>query len=117
MKYLIIAFVLFAGFQTTAFAQKSKKIETVNMKVEGVCSMCQNRIEKAALVKGAKSSHWNQESKVLTVIFNPQKTSVAQISQSVAEAGHATQHNEAKDEAYKELPDCCNYKDEHVKSH
>lgn len=116
-SYIIVAFMLFIGFQTTVLAQKSKNIETVNMKVEGVCSMCQQRIQKASFIKGVKSAHWNQESQILSVIFNPKKTSAEQISQSVANVGHATEHHKADKQTYQELPDCCSYKNPNVKSH
>ena len=117
ITYILLAFMLFTGLQSNALAQKSNKIKIVNMKVAGVCSMCQKRIEKAAFIKGVKSVHWNKDNQVLIVIFNTMKTSADQISSSVATSGHNTEYHEADQQAYERLPDCCRYKDESVKPH
>ena len=95
----------------TADASSKKIIET-KFEVQGVCGMCEKRIEEAALrTKGVKVADWDKESKVLKVVFNSQKTSLEAIHANIAEKGHSTELVTAEKEVYKKLPDCCQYAD------
>jgi len=93
-------------------AQKSTvKTETIEFQVSGVCGMCKERIENAALIKGVKLAEWNNETGMIKVIFNPQKTNKATIQKAIADAGHDTENVKADDKAYSEIPKCCKYRD------
>jgi copper chaperone CopZ len=83
---------------------------TKELKVAGNCSMCKARIEEAADVKGVKSANWDQETNVLTVVFNEKKVTLGELSLNIAEVGHDTELNHASDEAYEKLHSCCSYK-------
>jgi len=94
------------------FAQeKSKDVKTDEFEVQGVCGMCKERIENAALIKGVKLAEWNRETGILKVIYKPSKVNLISIHKSVAKAGHETNKEKANKEAYKNLPACCKYKD------
>ena len=109
---IFIGIVIFSLFVTNAKAQeKSKKTETVEFKVMGVCGMCKDRIENAALIKGVKLAEWNKQTKMLKVIYVPSNVTVEYIHKAVAEVGHDTEKVKAKDEVYKKLPKCCAYRD------
>lgn len=91
--------------------EKQKKVETSEFEVQGVCGMCKERIENAALIKGVKLAEWNRETGMLKVVYKPAKVDFLKIHKSVANAGHETSKVKANLEAYNNLPSCCKYKD------
>lgn len=113
---IIAALVITVG-NTDAWAQKkSKKVETTEFTVRGVCGMCKARIENAALIKGVKLAEWDKSTQKIKVVFRADKVSIDEIHQALAEAGHKTDKLEADKEAYSKLPGCCAY-DNGVKVH
>ena len=107
--YLVLISLIIA---TPSLAQKkTKKIITTEFNVDGVCKMCKERIENAALIKGVKLAKWNKETSKLKVIYNTKKTTLDKIHKSIAAAGHDTDVLKGNDEAYKKLPGCCAYRD------
>ena len=100
----------------SSFGQKhSSKVKTESFEVDGVCGMCKDRIENAALIKGVKLATWDKETQMLKVVYKPRKISIQKIHEAVAEAGHETKKAKANMDAYNKLPDCCKYKDGAVK--
>ncbi len=95
--------------------EKSDKVKTVSFEVDGVCGMCKDRIENAALIKGVKLATWDKETHMLKVIYKPGKVKLLEINKAVADAGHETKKVKANMDAYIKLPDCCKYKDGAVK--
>lgn len=100
--------VLMAGCYST---QQASKTVTAKFQVEGVCGMCEDRIETAAFIQGVRSAEWDLTSSMLTVIYAPKKVSEEAIHQSIAAAGHDTEKVKAEDAAYSKLPGCCAYRD------
>ncbi len=87
----------------------SMRMEMV--KVGGLCEMCKDRIETAALsVPGVESANWEVETKMLHLNFDSVKTSSGEIQKVIAKVGHDTEKFKAPDEVYKELPECCLYR-------
>lgn len=84
---------------------------TSTFKVSGNCGMCQNRIEKAAKAAGATTAKWYEDSKMMTVSFNPKKSGSEKIQQKIAAVGHDAGTFKASDEVYENLPGCCQYRD------
>ena len=112
MKKIILAVALLVG--TVTFAQNKNAKATIE--VDGVCNMCKERIEKAAIkAKGVKIANWDVNTHELNLIFDERKTSLKGIQQSIAEAGHDTKEIKATDEAYLKLHACCYYRDEAVR--
>ena len=107
--YLVLLSLIIAS--PVSAQEKTKKIITTEFNVDGVCKMCKERIENAALIKGVKLAEWNKESGKLKVIFNTKKTTLDKIHKSIAAAGHNTSELKGDDEAYKKLPGCCAYRD------
>ena len=93
--------------QTTSGNQDNQKTGT--FKVWGNCEMCKARIEKAVKSEGATTADWNKNTKILTVTFDPSKTSVDTFSKKLAAAGHDTEKYRADDKAYQALEACCQY--------
>ena len=111
MKQIITIFALF--LMNIAFAQD--KNARASMEVDGVCGMCKERIEKAAIkTKGVKSAVWTINTHQLDLIYDARKTNVDAISASVAAVGHDTKAIKATEEAYLSVHDCCRYRDDEV---
>lgn len=91
----------------SASASATEKTET--FQVLGNCGMCQRTIQKAATGAGAVKAFWNEETDMLSVTFDPEKTSVEAIQKAVALAGYDNVGFKAPDEAYKALHACCQY--------
>ncbi len=112
---ITLLFVTFIAGSISA-QEKQSKIDTAKFEVKGVCKMCKERIENAALIKGVKWVEWDKLSDTLTVIYRKDKLELIKVHNSIAEAGHATNKVECNKEAYDKLPACCAYLDG-VKKH
>jgi outer membrane receptor for ferrienterochelin and colicins len=77
--------------------------------VKGNCESCKARIEKAAKDAGADSAEWNAERQIVTLNFDPKKTSSDKILKKIADVGHDNEKYKSKDNTYKSLPSCCLY--------
>jgi mercuric ion binding protein len=93
--------------QSTSGSSGNQKTET--FKVWGNCNMCNTRIEKAVRAEGASIADWSTKTKLLTVTFDPAKTSVDSFSKKLASVGHDTEKYRADNKAYDALDSCCKY--------
>ncbi len=107
-NFIVVAITLLS---IQSYAQEIQEIDTATFKVAGVCEMCKDRIENAALIKGVKFAEWNKDSKDLVVIYKTDKTTEEDLHKAVAEYGHDTEKEKAKKENYDKLPFCCEYRD------
>ena len=107
---LIITVFLLIGAQS--YAQKG--LDTTTFTVDGICGMCEDRIENAAYIKGVKKVDWDKETQKLTVIYKPKKVTIEEIAQSVADAGHDNEYVKASSEAYSQVHGCCKYRESEV---
>lgn len=112
MKKILLLLVL--GSSVAALAQK--KVE-ISFQTDGVCGMCEKRIETALLnIDGVWTADWDRESHETFVVFNPKKCSEWDLHQAIADAGHDTSKIRAKDEDYAKVHMCCRYRDKKVLS-
>jgi copper chaperone CopZ len=102
--------VFFVAIALAGSATAQKRLETT-FKVEGLCGMCEERIEAALDVKGVVLAEWDAHSRMLRVVYKPAVITEAQIHATVAEAGHDTEQVKASDAAYAGLHGCCKYRD------
>ena len=66
-KIVLVTLVMVLGFTTYAQNKNAK----ASIEVDGVCMMCKERIEKAAIkTKGVKSAVWNVDTHELSLIYN-----------------------------------------------
>ncbi len=108
MKKLLTLTVML--FTVIAFAQDKNARKTIE--VDGVCGMCKERIEKAAIrTKGVKSANWDVKTHELKLIFDARKTNLETISKKIASVGHDTKTSKATEEAYNSVHPCCRYRD------
>lgn len=110
----VIAFIII--FNTAAQSHDSIKTDksqpvakTEKFRVWGQCDMCKTRIEKAVKAEGASTASWDVKSQMLTVTFDPAKTSKEALSKKLASIGHDTEKFKAPDNVYAKLPGCCHY--------
>lgn len=114
-KFLLIALfavVLSAAASVQANGQKSvtqQATKTETFKVWGACGMCKTRIEDAVKTEGATAANWDLKTKMLTVTFDPKKTSMDAFGKKLASVGHDTEKFKAPDDVYAKLPGCCHY--------
>lgn len=106
VKYMLLSLLTFCS--VNLFAQS--KTDTV--KVWGVCEECKDKIENAAVKGGALSANWNDENYQLVINYNNDQTSALNIEKEIAAVGYDTQDVKATDDAYNNLPKCCQYKRE-----
>ncbi len=91
-------------------ATKSAKTVSGKTMVSGNCSMCQARIEKAAMDQvGVLDASWDKNTKILELQYDETTTSVEAVEEAIARVGHDTEHHKAHKEAYENLPGCCQY--------
>ena len=101
---------------TTVCVAQNKNAKA-SLDVDGVCLMCKERIEKAAIrTKGVKSAIWNVETHELKLIYDERKTNLDTIRQNIVAVGHDTEELKATDEAYNSVHPCCKYRDEEVQN-
>lgn len=109
-----ILMIMIAGLfllgQSPLHAQSNKET-TTTFTVSGVCALCKKRIEEAARGKGVQSATWDIDSKKLTLVYDPSRTSVEKVQERIAGAGHDTELKKADDAVYKKLHECCLYRD------
>jgi periplasmic mercuric ion binding protein len=108
--FLAVMLAVFVSMNMTAqTASKTGKNKTETIKVLGNCSMCKDRIEKAAKAEGAETASWDAKTQLLTVAYNPAKTSNDALAKKMASVGHDAGKYKADDKVYNALPGCCKY--------
>lgn len=113
---VVFAFALISVFTLAANAQTENQKKTSSapsvsesFKVLGNCGMCKTRIENAAKEEGASAATWDSKTRLLTVSFDPAKTSREKLEKKMAAVGHDTEKFRAPDDVYAKLPGCCHY--------
>ncbi len=110
------ALILLALTLWPALAFAQKKIE-ITFQTDGVCGMCEQRIETALLeIDGVWTADWDQDTHATFVVYNPKKVKEIELHQAVAAVGHDTPKVKAKDEDYAKVHACCKYRDEEVQN-
>lgn len=96
--------------QTEQTLGKEVAMTTATFGVRGNCGMCKSTIEKAVdNVDGVVSADWDKVRKQINVSFDDSKTDLDAIHNAVAASGYDTDKVSGSDEAYGDLPGCCQY--------
>ncbi len=96
------------------FAQGSKSVfkdSTISFKVMGACEQCKHRIEDAVKGKGVKKATWDVDTKILSLVYDPAKTTLDKIQNRIVAVGHDLENKIAKTNVYDALPGCCHYRE------
>jgi len=116
MKKIVIALMAIVALSIGAKAQQvtdsltytKDSMAVANIKTSAVCDMCKETLEKAmAYEKGVKKSDLNVESKIITVTFDPKKTSLGKIRIAITKVGYDADGLAADKNAYDNLNPCC----------
>lgn len=85
---------------------------TVKIQTSAVCDQCKDRIENdLSFEKGVKSSHLDQKTKVVTVVYNPAKADEQKIRGAITKMGYDADSLKADLKAYEKLPKCCKFEE------
>ena len=85
---------------------------TANIKVYGICGMCQERIEAAALgVIGITSASWDQPSNMLTYEYQEGLLLLEELHQAMIAVGHDTDLMQSPDDIYENMHGCWKYRE------
>lgn len=107
MKKTIILF-LAALFLSVNFVNADGKDKEVKFKTSAICEMCKARIERnLGLSKGVKESNLDLTDKVVTVKYNPDKTTEEAIKATINNTGYDADLSVANQKAHDKLPSCC----------
>ncbi|MEM6516291.1 MAG: heavy-metal-associated domain-containing protein [Bacteroidota bacterium] len=105
--------VLILTFTITSLTFAQNKNAKASLRVDGICMMCKERIEKAAIkTKGVKFAQWNLKTHKLNLIYDERKTILDTIKSNILAVGHDVAELKASDEAYNAVHPCCKYRDE-----
>ncbi|AOR28455.1 copper chaperone CopZ [Formosa sp. Hel1_33_131] len=125
MKKVILSLAVIAAIGLTSFKKAAnKEVESVkttvvsnemqmtdlSFGVRGNCGMCKNTIEKAVnSLEGISNVNWDVEKKKIDVSFDETKTNEMAIHNAIAASGYDTEKVAGNEDAYKDLPGCCQY--------
>lgn len=107
MKHLVKTLVVFALLLCFGVSYGQNTLHTSF--VNGDCGECKVRIEEAAKNAGAKTAHWEIDSKILSFEIDPKTTTEATVLKAIANAGHDNAMYRAPENVYSNLPECCLY--------
>ena len=108
MVSMIVASSLFIADQGSAQEKPKKNYEEVQIQTSAVCGMCKERIEgNIAYEKGVKKVELNEETKVVTIGYDPRKTNPDNLRTEISKIGYDADNIKADPEAYAKLPGCC----------
>ena len=82
--------------------------DTVRIQTSAICETCKKTLEHdLSFEKGVKNSELDIDSKILTVVYNAEKTTPEKIRIAVTKSGYDADSLHADAKAYKRLPECC----------
>ena len=70
MKSLVFTLALLSAIGLNG----QSKYNTTTLEVDGLCGMCEERIENAAYIKGVKKADWSQETHLLELVHHAEHT-------------------------------------------
>jgi mercuric ion binding protein len=117
-KYILIACIaiLIGACKSKGPDQHAENSEMVaggfvnsSFKVWGNCEQCKETIENALKVKGVSKADWNTKTKQIQVSYDSTAISLDQIQKNIAAAGYDNEKYKGDDDAYNNLPECCQY--------
>lgn len=112
MKYLLSAFLLFAGLSFAQAQTEAQPVDTADgdlmVSSSIVCMMCKNTIEKGmAYEKGVKTVRVDVDANEIFVKYNPKKTTETEVKQAINNLGYVADDMKPSKEAYDNLHGCC----------
>ena len=108
MKNAFVILCMFFATSAVSAQSFSGNTEVVKIKTSAICSMCKARIERdLTLSKGINKATLNLDDKVVTVAYNPDKTSKEDIKATISKIGYNADDVVADAKSHSKLPECC----------
>lgn len=106
---VLLMMVLGISIFTTSEARTTEGgIEEVQIQTNAICGECKERLEDALfMVKGVKKANLDLETKVMTVEFKTNKTSLDEIKKVIVDTGYDADELKANSKVRSNLPYCC----------
>ena len=81
---------------------------TIRIQTSAICEKCKDRIENdLSFAKGVKSAVLDQKTKIVTVVYNSNKTDPQKIREAISKSGYDADSLKADAKSYQKLPACC----------
>ena len=123
---LAILFGAFIGYSIADYVITSQEVEIVNedkaetivelmgtetsFAVKGNCKMCKKTIETSAMsLDGVHKANWDVKTKQIDLVYDDQLVELMTIHNTIAASGYSTELVDLNQEAYDNLPLCCQY--------
>ncbi|CAN5494288.1 hypothetical protein BH11BAC2_BH11BAC2_16900 [soil metagenome] len=91
-----------------AFSSVKAQSDTLKVHTSAECGTCKSTIEKNLnFEKGVKRATLNVDDKIVTIIYNPEKTTPAQLRKAISDIGYDADSIPANPKAYQNLKSCC----------
>ena len=108
MKKVISILTILLTISILTFAVKPPKTAEIKIKTSAKCGMCKKRIERdLGVSKGIVNSNLNLDDKVVTITYNPKKTSPEKIKEVISKIGYDADEVVADQKSHDALPSCC----------
>ena len=126
-KIIFVALIgVFIGYSISDYSITNKevvsvtedKVETIielmgtetSFGVKGNCKMCKKTIETSALsLDGVHKAIWDVKTKQIDLVYDDQLVELTTIHNTIASSGYSTDLVDLNQEAYDNLPMCCQY--------
>lgn len=126
-KIIFVALIgVFIGYSISNYSSTNKevvsvtedKVETIielmgtetSFGVKGNCKMCKKTIETSALsLDGVHKAIWDVKTKQIDLVYDDQLVELTTIHNTIASSGYSTDLVDLNQEAYENLPMCCQY--------
>lgn len=103
-KFIKLLFIFLVGSVLNTHAQN----DTIQIQTTAQCGECKMNLERnIGFEKGVKSVKLNMDSKILTVIYNPEKTTPEKLRVAVTKTGYDADDLPADPKAVAKLNPCC----------
>ena len=108
IKKTVLALTAMLIIYTGVLKAQDATVAELKVKTSSVCKMCKSTIEEAlSYEKGVKKSDLDVKTKIVTVTYNPKKTTPEKIRLAISNAGYDADEVKANPKAYKNLSNCC----------
>jgi len=122
----VVLIGVFIGYSISDYSSTNKevvsvtedKVETIielmgtetSFGVKGNCKMCKKTIETSALsLDGVHKAIWDVKTKQIDLVYDDQLVELTTIHNTIASSGYSTDLVDLNQEAYENLPMCCQY--------
>ena len=127
IKIIFVALIgVFIGYSIADYSSANEEVVTVtedkvetiielmgtetSFGVKGNCKMCKKTIETSALsLDGVHKAIWDVKTRQIDLVYDDQLVELTTIHNTIASSGYSTDLVDLNQEAYDNLPMCCQY--------